>query len=640
MSEFIYVLENPSMPNLLKIGRTERSVSERMSELSSHTGVPTGFVLVKEYRVPNSVEAERRIHERLADYHVADNREFFRMEAGDATDIIESMLETATLALPRDFKREDELVARAVPIVIEQGCARPRVIEEKLSISYEEALLVIRALRGRGVIGETNECKVKIDPQQRPAIPPPLPKSAVQYVTLPPRVSSYQLPPVALLNSSAAGAGKARVALRDLLESAEWMHGTAKIPLILGKEANSQPIVADLTAMPHLMIAGESGSGKSVCINSIVASLLCKFSPNELRFVMMDPKALDLQQYNALPHLVLPVANARKSLLGLRWVIDEMERRFQLFLRVGVSNISSFNARAKDERFGRERDSAIPDFLSFVVVIIENVEDLMEIALADFEAAFDRLIPNMRPTGIHLILTTQRASRSGITDNVKPEIPSRVAFRCASRVDSREILDEAGAERLANAGEMLFRRFAGAELIQGKGAFVTDEEIQRLVSFVSAQVPPSFDGAARQDGDELSDEDEELVRKCIEIMRQEGRASTSLFQRRLRLGYTRAARAVDILENRGYIAPGEGARPREILVDLDSLHGERTSEPPAIDKPRLVVTKCEHCNGKIEFDANELAGRESVLAPCPHCGVETTLSNAPKKRAGWFSFWR
>lgn len=658
MSEFIYILENSSMPGLIKIGRTERTIPERVNELSSHTGVPTDFVVAKEYAVPNSAEAERIIHERLLDYRVANNREFFRLDAGDAANIIESILDTAKPEARRDFEREDELVARAISIVVEQGCARPRMLEEMLGISYEEALFVINSLRGRGVIGEGNESKLRAASYSRVVAPPPLPQPVVLQPNTPttiatrvrsflalfhkPTISqshkpitadklvddhlrpipqiieSYQLPQIELLNPPLPNTTKPKVRIRDLLESEEWVQSEAKIPLALGKDINNQPIVADLAEMPHLMMAGEVGSGKSICVNSIIASLLYKFGPDQLRLVMIDPRTAELQQYNTLPHLAIPVGNSLSALLALRWVIDEMERRYKIFAKTNVCNITSFNARPKFEsqkelyaeadampaefpadeqdepapegsveeyiqnvsniHVPRDTDVIIPDHLSYIVLIVENVEDLRKVAkergyLEDVEAAFERLIPNIRATGIHLILTTRQATRKAVSENTKAEIPFRIAFRCASRVGSREILGEAGAETLAGRGDMLIRPYGSAELVRAQGALITDQEIQRIVAFVATQnTARNYNVKDKISGEEeVSEEDEELVQKCIEIMRQEKKASTSLFQRRLRLGYTRSARVVDILEQRGYIASGEGAKPREILVDLDAL---------------------------------------------------------------------
>jgi S-DNA-T family DNA segregation ATPase FtsK/SpoIIIE len=336
----------------------------------------------------------------------------------------------------------------------------------------------------------------------------------------------------------------------------------------------------------------------------MIASMLFRFTPDDLRFIMIDPKVVEMQVYNTLPHLVIPVVtDPKKVLLALRWVIDEMEKRYRIFAKAGVRNIMGFNGRPKkktadkeagqagekedspnDEeaapppiRNAREDDVVIPDHLPYIVVIIDELADLMQTAPADVESAIARITQMARAAGIHLIVATQTPRADVVTGVIKANIPSRIAFQVASKIDSRVILDENGADRLLGQGDMLYLPPSTSRLIRAQGVLVTDNEIGRLVDFVSAQSPPAFDLAihermesATAPSDEVTDEDEELVEKCLEIIRQEKRASTSLLQRRLRLGYTRAARIVDILEQRGILGPGEGAKPREILVDLDA----------------------------------------------------------------------
>ncbi len=394
-----------------------------------------------------------------------------------------------------------------------------------------------------------------------------------------------------------ANTRKVTVTLRELFESTDWDEAKTrnKLPLALGKDVYGKAIIADLAQMPHLLVAGTTGAGKSVCINALVASMLFRFTPEELRFIMIDPKVVELQHYNALPHLAFPVVtDPKKVLLALRWLIDEMERRYKMFARVGVRNIISFNARPKkktaveldetpaqdsgDMKVPREDEIPIPEKIPYVVVVIDELADLMQTAPADVESAIARITQMARAAGIHLIVATQTPRADVITGVIKANIPSRIAFQVASKIDSRVILDENGADRLLGQGDMLYLPPSASRLIRAQGVLVTDEEIRRLVEFVSAQGRPAFDPAMHEKlqaasssaDEEVSEEDEELVEKCLEIIRQEKRASTSLLQRRLRLGYTRAARIVDILEQRGILGPGEGAKPREILVDLDA----------------------------------------------------------------------
>ena len=395
-----------------------------------------------------------------------------------------------------------------------------------------------------------------------------------------------------------ANTRKVTVTLRELLESTDWEEAKtrARIPLALGKDVYGKAIITDLAQMPHLLVAGTTGAGKSVCINALIASMLFRFTPDELRFIMIDPKVVELQHYNALPHLAFPVVtDPKKVLLALRWLIDEMERRYKIFARVGVRNIISFNARPKKKsdvdltttaadsessgeiKVPREHEIPIPEKIPYVVVVIDELADLMQTAPADVESAIARITQMARAAGIHLIVATQTPRADVITGVIKANIPSRIAFQVASKIDSRVILDENGADRLLGQGDMLYLPPSASRLIRAQGVLVTDEEIRRLVEFVSAQGRPAFDPAmhekleaAASSTEEVTEEDEELVEKCLEIIRQEKRASTSLLQRRLRLGYTRAARIVDILEQRGILGPGEGAKPREILVDLDA----------------------------------------------------------------------
>ncbi|HEY1718401.1 MAG TPA: DNA translocase FtsK [Verrucomicrobiae bacterium] len=404
---------------------------------------------------------------------------------------------------------------------------------------------------------------------------------------------------------------KTKVIMRDLFESDEWRNSKAKIPIALGKDVYGHPIVADLSEMPHLLIAGSTGSGKSVCINAIIASLLYRFSPDQLRFVMIDPKVVELQQYNALPHLVVPVVtDPKKVLLALRWVVNEMEKRYQIFARVACRNIGTFNARpnkklvpqepelpltSKKEKVEpgadgfavevdeqivvpREEDIVIPEKLSYIVVIIDELADLMLVAPADVEMAIARITQMARAAGIHCIVATQRPSVDVITGVIKANIPARIAFQVAAKVDSRTILDAMGADKLLGKGDMLYLPPGSAKLNRAQGALITDKEIQDVVDFIAKQGKPNYDKEIHQQlskpaanfGNESGiDEDEDLIQQCIEVIRSEQKASVSLMQRRLRLGYTRAARIMDELENRGIVGPSKGAEPRDILIDLD-----------------------------------------------------------------------
>ena len=411
---------------------------------------------------------------------------------------------------------------------------------------------------------------------------------------------------------------KTKVIMRDLLEAPEWQNTKARIPLALGKDVYGNPIIADLAEMPHVLIAGSTGSGKSVCINTIIASLVYRFSPDQLRFVMIDPKVVELQQYNALPHLVVPVVtDPKKVILALRWVVNEMEKRYQIFARVGVRNIKSFNERPKEKPLPpqepelpltarkervepgadgfaveideqivvpRDEDIVIPEKLSYIVVIIDELADLMLVAPADVEMAIARITQMARAAGIHCIVATQRPSVDVITGVIKANIPARIAFQVAAKVDSRTILDQMGADKLLGKGDMLYLPPGSGRLIRAQGALITDAEIEAVMNHISVQGKPSYEPEIHQalqkaqssvgslpldPDDEGGSEDDEILQKCIDVIRSEKKASVSLLQRRLKLGYGRAARLMDELEDRGVVGPSKGAEPRDILIDLD-----------------------------------------------------------------------
>ena len=386
------------------------------------------------------------------------------------------------------------------------------------------------------------------------------------------------------------------VYLRDMLESPEWKSHKGGIPVAIGRDVNGHSIIGDLAQMPHLLIAGATGSGKTVCVNAILASLLYRYTAEDLRLVLIDPKMVEMQHYNTLPHLVVPVVTeAKKVPLALGWVIREMEKRFQIFAKVGARNITGFNARDKKPatpppaadkpeqeelpiEVPRDFDIIIPDKLPFIVVVVDELADLMITIGKDVEMAIQRLTQLGRAAGIHLIVATQRPSVNVVTGVIKANIPARIAFQVASMQDSRVILDSPGAEKLLGKGDMLYEPGSG-KAVRAQGVLVLDKEINDIVDFISAKAKPKFEpeleqklkrGATNLPEVEEDDADEELIEQCIEIIRQSNRASVSVLQRRLRIGYTRAARVMDALEERGIVGPNRGAEPREILMDLGS----------------------------------------------------------------------
>lgn len=367
------------------------------------------------------------------------------------------------------------------------------------------------------------------------------------------------------------------VRLSEMLSAPEWTEGKAQLPLAVGKDVSGKPIVADLASMPHLLIAGATGSGKTICVNSMIVSLLFRHTPETLRMILIDPKIVEMSGYAKIPHLVMPVMTDPKKIpLALRWAIKEMESRYQLMARAGVRNITAYNSRPKNLEAPAEAEDdrpPLPDKLPYIIVIIDELADLMQTARPEVEGMVARLAQLSRAVGIHMIIATQRPSVDVLTGVIKANFPARIAFQVASRVDSRTILDSSGADKLLGRGDLLFLPPGSSKLLRAQGTMASDEEIRRIVEFWSNQGEPDYAPQAvetlEQPAADISDADEELVQSALEVIRQTQRASASLLQRRLRIGYTRAARVMDVLEERGVVGPGKGAEPREILVDLD-----------------------------------------------------------------------
>ena len=391
------------------------------------------------------------------------------------------------------------------------------------------------------------------------------------------------------------------VGLREILESEDWAGAKAELPIALGKDVSGKPIVSDLARMPHLLIAGATGSGKSVCINAIIASILYSKSPKDVRLIMVDPKVVELKVFNSLPHMLIPVLTEPKKVpAALKWLLGEMEQRYQIFAKENVRNITSFNNRkktAKPETPPTEQQAAltgvdpladdleIPERLPYIIIIVDELADLMMIAPAEIETNIARLAQLARAAGIHVMIATQRPSVNVVTGVIKANLPSRIAFQVASQVDSRTIIDHKGAETLIGRGDMLFTPPGTSKVIRAQGAFVSDDEIQHIVDFLKVNGPPIYAQAVQQqidraakeeeeadgEGDDDLGDDEELYQMAVDVLKSTRRASTSMLQRRLRIGYNRAARIMEIMEEKGIVGPENGSSPREILVDLDTL---------------------------------------------------------------------
>lgn len=382
----------------------------------------------------------------------------------------------------------------------------------------------------------------------------------------------------------------ATVRISGLLESSEWKSLKGDIGFVLGRDIAGQPIVGDLAKMPHVLIAGQTGSGKSVMINTFLTSLLYRNSPSDMKLILVDPKQVELTPYNDIPHLLTPVINEpEKCISALKWAVAEMERRLRAMSEVGRRNIAEYNNLKKDEP------------MPYIVIVIDELADLMMAAARDVEALIVRLAQKARAAGIHLVLATQRPSVDVITGLIKANVPARIAFTTASGVDSKTILDGVGAEKLLGQGDMLFLTASMPKPMRVQAAFISDEETMKVTDFIRMQREPQYDdevvsqpvqlngkGGIVADAS-MSDADDDLWRDAVKVVIDGGKASTSMLQRRLRIGYGRASRLIETMEEQGIIGPADGSRPRDVLVSsIDDVFGgggnERSEEDEMYDE--------------------------------------------------------
>ena len=367
------------------------------------------------------------------------------------------------------------------------------------------------------------------------------------------------------------------VTLREVLESPQNLKSDAKICAALGKDIMGTPKVFDLTKMPHLLVAGSTGSGKSVCINGIIASILMRYKPTEVKLVLVDPKKVELTNYNGIPHLLCPVvSDPKKASLTLQRVVTEMDNRFQTFSDKEVKNITGYNDMI--EKYNKKHPESPQSKMPYIVVIIDELADLMLVASKEVEDSITRITQLARAAGIHLIVATQRPSTDVITGLIKNNIPSRIAFAVASQIDSRTILDQRGAERLLGKGDMLYFPMGESSPTRVQGCFVNDDEIKRLIDYCKNQATAKYDSAFENVSQNTSSgsgnsavggDDDDAYNDVVEFAIQTGKISASLIQRRFRFGYNRAARMMDLLEARGIVGPQNGSKPREVLVKLE-----------------------------------------------------------------------
>ncbi|HCX64881.1 MAG TPA: cell division protein FtsK, partial [Eubacteriaceae bacterium] len=355
------------------------------------------------------------------------------------------------------------------------------------------------------------------------------------------------------------------VYLKEIIQSSEFKSNESKLTFALGKKLTGAAVVADISKMPHLLIAGATGSGKSVCINSMIISILYKAHPDEVKMILIDPKMVELNNYNGIPHLLIPVVtDPKQASSALNWAIKEMTERYQAFKDAGVRDINGYNMQAKEK--GKER-------MPRIVIIIDELADLMMVSPREVENAICRLAQLARAAGIHLVLATQRPSVDVITGLIKANIPSRISFSVSSQTDSRTILDTGGAEKLLGSGDMLYHPVGKSKPLRVQGAFISDEEVEQVVTHVKGGAKPEYDeqvldeikdGGVSVDSD---DYDDDMLPKAIELAVQYGKISTSQLQRKLRLGYSRAGRLIDEMEERGIISGPQGSKPRDLLMD-------------------------------------------------------------------------
>lgn len=362
----------------------------------------------------------------------------------------------------------------------------------------------------------------------------------------------------------------AMVSLREVLESKQNDKPDSKLMIGLGRDITGEAVLAELNKMPHLLVAGATGSGKSVCINGIITSILMRAKPHEVKLMMIDPKMVELNVYNGIPHLLAPVVtNAKKASQALQKVVSEMERRYELFSHTGTRNIEGYNEHIKRHNANSEAQQPL---LPYIVVIVDELADLMMVASSDVEDAITRLAQMARAAGIHLIIATQRPSVDVITGVIKANIPSRIAFAVSSATDSRTILDMGGAEKLLGRGDMLFLPVGASKPIRVQGAFLSDDEVEEIVDFVIGQQKAQYQEEMIPDEipETTSEVEDELYNEAVDLILEMQTASVSMLQRRFRIGYTRAARLIDEMELRGVVGPYEGSKPRAVLLDKPS----------------------------------------------------------------------
>ena len=369
------------------------------------------------------------------------------------------------------------------------------------------------------------------------------------------------------------------VFLREVLDSKEFQESTKKISFALGKDITGTCIVGDLSEMPHMLIAGATGSGKSVCINSLIVSLLYKYSPDDIKLLMIDPKVVELSVYNGIPHLLIPVVTEPKKAAGaLNWAVNEMDKRYELFTKYKVKNIKSYNQQVEK--------GFISEKLPYIVLIVDELADLMMTCPNDVEDYICRLAQKARAAGIHLIIATQRPSVDVITGVIKANIPSRISFAVSSGIDSRTILDQTGAEKLLGRGDMLYSPMGSNKPLRIQGAFISEEEVENVVDFIKSSEDEvnyreeiiehiNNESLSTTNNSSGGEENDVLLDEAIQLVVEYQQASTSFIQRKFKIGFNRASRIMEELEAQGIISERDGSKPRKVLISKDEIYNKQ-----------------------------------------------------------------
>ncbi len=387
----------------------------------------------------------------------------------------------------------------------------------------------------------------------------------------------YPLPGRSTVGIEVPNLERENVCLRDVFDEVDLSWERLKLPMVLGRDTLGKPAVEDLAVMPHMLIAGATGSGKSVCLNSILCTWLLTRTPDQVRLVLIDPKQVELQLYRDIPHLLCPVVtDMRRAPFTLEWATRQMEDRLHMFKMAGVRNISDYNALGPKElqrRVGEDYDpEEFADCLPFIVLVIDELADLMMVSAKEVEVAISRLAAKARAAGIHLVVATQRPSTDVVTGLIKMNLPVRMAFKVTSAVDSRVILDDSGADHLLGNGDFLYRPPGASGMVRGQGSFVSEREVREICDHLRAHGKPEFLEDLVQmkgPGGDLPGVDDPLFADAVRIIVQSGRGSASLLQRALSIGYTRASRLIDLMTEQGILGPYTGSKAREVLITLE-----------------------------------------------------------------------